>query len=146
MCKNQFVTCRKESKIHNWITFFWLFKNYIHFSYSKCGKVVIGVEIDRFGEDENVVFESVTNMWLIWDLFVTHLRPIYNSSITWAYETRLWECVIYMWLIYDSFVTQPVKCDPSVIHPVTHVRTICDSYVFYLWIMSPIWNSPVTNL
>ncbi len=49
----QKLTCnasRKSSKRHNWVTFFWLVENYIHFSYSKCGKVVRS-EIGKFGEE-----------------------------------------------------------------------------------------------
>ncbi len=58
----------KGSKIHNWVTLVWLVKNYIHFSYPKCGKVVTGSEIGKFGnEDEKCVLERVTNMLLICD-------------------------------------------------------------------------------
>ncbi len=53
MCKK--LACdalQKGSKIHCWITFFWLVENYFHFSYPKCGKVVTESEIGKFGEED----------------------------------------------------------------------------------------------
>ncbi len=66
---------------HNWVTFFRLVKNYIHFSYLKCIKVVTEPKIDKFGEEDEKCCirkcdQGVTYLQLIRDPFITHLTPI----------------------------------------------------------------------
>ncbi len=85
MCKKP--TCdasQKGSKRHNWVTFFWLVKNYIYFSYSKYGKVMKGSEIGKVGEDEKCSIrkcnQCVTHMWPICGSSDTYIRTIYNPS------------------------------------------------------------------
>ncbi len=78
--KNQLVT--RHKRISRDTT--GLSSNYLKiifiFSLPKCGKVVTGSKIGK--KMRNVIFESATNVWLTCALFVTHLRPIYDSPIT----------------------------------------------------------------
>ncbi len=84
MCKETICDAPQRcSKRHNRVTFFWLVENYIHFLYSE---VMTGSEIGKFEEDEKC--------W-IWkcNRYVTHLTPIYYTSIT------------NPWFIWDPYVT-----------------------------------------
>ncbi len=142
----------KVSEGHKCVTFFWLVKNYIYFSYPKCGNVVMGSEIGKFkGEDKRCCIrkcnQCVTHLWPIWDSsgpicnnvwpHVTHLWPICNptrnSSVTYFYPILWTMCdpyVTHLWLICDLRESHllPISWflyDLTVIHPVTHVWPIC---------------------
>ncbi len=138
MCKKPTGdTSQKNSKRHNRVTFFWLVKNYTHFSYSKCDWVVKRSEIGKFGKDDEKCYiqkhsRCVTYVWLIRDP-LTHLTPIYDPSIIhlwffWkTYVTIFDPHVTYLWPIFS------VPHDPYVIHLwpifdscVNYVRLICD--------------------
>ncbi len=81
MCKK--LTCdasQKDSKIYNWITFFRLVENYIHFSYPKWGKVVTRSEIGKFGDKDEKYYirkfkQCVTHLWPTCDPNVTQPVP-----------------------------------------------------------------------
>ncbi len=86
----------------------------------------------------NVVFKNVTNVLLICDPFVTHLRPIYDPSIT------------IPWFIWDPYVTtfdpHVTHVWPSVMQPVTHMWFIFDLSVTYpVTHVSLIWHQSVTH-
>ncbi len=77
MCKKTFCyASQKCGKRDNWVTFFWLAENYDHFSYPKCGKVVTGPEIGKFGVEDGKCCTWKCNQC------VTHLIPGYDPSIT----------------------------------------------------------------
>ncbi len=125
MCKKP--TCdasQKGSKRQNWVTFFWLVENYIHFSYPKCDRVVKGSEIDKFGEDEKcstrtcnqcTTYPWVMCIWSICDSSNTHEPSITDPWFIWnpyvakfdLHVTYLWPtfninrnlCMIYLWPI-----------------------------------------------
>ncbi len=96
--KPPYNALEKSSKRHNWVTFFWLIENFIHFLYPKCGRIVIGSEIGRFGEEDEKCCISatkynsyVTHLWFIRDPMCNNMWPIWDSSMT------------YMKLIYDPY-------------------------------------------
>ncbi len=102
-CKKQLVTPHKMVvRRHNWITFFWLVEYYIHFSYPKCGKVVMESDIIcKLGEDEKWFIRKRNQC-------VTHLRSTYNTSVT---NPRFGN----IWLTHLLRNPWP-KCDSSVTH------------------------------
>ncbi len=53
LAKNQLCNMsQKGGKRHNWVIFFWLVEDYIHFSYPKWSQVIMRSEIGKF-EEEN---------------------------------------------------------------------------------------------
>ncbi len=89
----------------------------------------------------NIVFESVTNVWIICDPFVRFIWDPYVTMVD-PHVTHRWPIcnashhpyVIHLWTMFDSYVTYVrLICDQSVIHPVTHIWPISnpsdDSYV-----------------
>ncbi len=84
MCKKPtYDASQKGSKRHNWVIFFWLVEIYIYSSYPKIPSVARlwrGQRLVRLETIRNIVFESVTNLWVISDSSETHIRSIYNPS------------------------------------------------------------------
>ncbi len=93
MCKEP--TCdplQKSSKRRKWVTFFRLIENYIHFLYSKRGKIVTGSKIDMFEEEDEKCYIQKCNQWVTYlRLICDSLRPMYNLSIL-----TLWSCMAHL--------------------------------------------------
>ncbi len=84
MCKKPICDAsQKGSKRYTWVTFFWLIENYIHFSYPKCGNVVTGSGIGKFGEDKKCIGkcnQCTIHLWQICDIPDAYVGSIYNPS------------------------------------------------------------------
>ncbi len=159
MCKKP--TCdasQKDSKRHNCVTSFWLVENYFHFSYPKCGRVVTGSKIGKFGEEDEKCYiqkckQCVSYLWLIWnppayntshDSSVTHLRPIGNN--VWpicnpTHELYLIHLLSVLWpTCHSNVIHLRLTCDPprdsSITYPVIH------TWPTQMW---STWDSHVTH-
>ncbi len=99
-------------------------------------------ELGNYGDEYGKCFKSskmkptCDHLWTISDLFETTYNPWFICNLS---ETHVTMC--------DPHVTHPwSSCNlpgdpnvihlwPSITHPVTHLRLICNLYVTYLWLM-----------
>ncbi len=99
--KPTFDASQKDSKIHSWVTFLWLVKNFTFiFRFQGVIRLWQGQKLVCLEKMRNA-FESVTNVWLIYNPLVTHLRPIYDLSIS-HLMNHLRPICINVWTICDS--------------------------------------------
>ncbi len=95
----------------------------------ECGKVVLGLEIGKLGEEDEKYCIRNCNQ------YVTHMWSICDLSET--LQITLIHATIHLWPNWDSYIKMcdpyVTTYDPSITQPMNHMWFLCNASVTHMW-------------